>query len=141
MMDTCVCCGAVVPEGRMVCWVCENRQGVSPERTNERMEQYVIPGLFTVLVAIIELIAAKDRKQSKNDHERLKRHEQQRAKETKLQMEMNSATLQLCVVTSNALTGGHNNGNVERARQAAKDAEDAYNAYIQELAANQVAKL
>lgn len=105
------------------------------------MEQYVIPGLFTVLVAIIELIAAKDRKQSKKDHERLKRHEQQRAKETKLQMEMNSATLQLCVVTSNALTGGHNNGNVERARQAAKDAEDAYNAYIQELAANQVAKL
>lgn len=105
------------------------------------MEQYVIPGLFTVLVAIIELIAAKDRKQSKKDQERLKRHEQQRAKETKLQMEMNSATLQLCVVTSNALTGGHNNGNVERARQAAKDAEDAYNAYIQELAANQVAKL
>ncbi len=105
------------------------------------MEQYVIPGLFTVLVAIIELIAAKDRKQSKKDHERLKRHEQQRAKETKLQMEMNSATLQLCVVTSNALTGGHNNGNVERARQAARDAEDAYNAYIQELAANQVAKL
>lgn len=31
-MDTCVCCGAVVPEGRMVCWACENRQGVSPER-------------------------------------------------------------------------------------------------------------
>lgn len=105
------------------------------------MEQYVIPGLFTVLVAIIELIAAKDRRQSKRDQERLKKHEQQRAKETKLQMEMNSATLQLCVVTSNALTGGHNNGNVERARQAAKDAEEAYNAYIQELAANQVAKL
>lgn len=105
------------------------------------MEQYVIPGLFTVLVAIIELIAAKDRRQSKRDQERLKRHEQQRAKETKLQMEMNSATLQLCIVTSNALTGGHNNGNIERARQAAKDAEDAYNAYIQELAANQVAKL
>ena len=105
------------------------------------MEQYVIPGLFTVLVAIIELIAAKDRKQSKKYQERLKRHEQQRAKETKLQMEMNSATLQLCVVTSNALTGGHNNGNVERARQAAKEAEEAYNAYIQELAANQVAKL
>lgn len=105
------------------------------------MEQYVVPGLFTVIVAIIELIAAKDRKESKRDQERIKRHEQQRAKETKLQMEMNSATLQLCVVTSNALTGGHNNGNVEKARQAAKDAEEAYNAYIQELAANQVAKL
>ena len=31
-MDTCVCCGAVIPEGRMVCWACENGQGVSPER-------------------------------------------------------------------------------------------------------------
>lgn len=30
-MDTCVCCWAVVPEGRMVCWACENRQVVRPE--------------------------------------------------------------------------------------------------------------
>ena len=52
-----------------------------------------------------------------------------------------SVTLQLCVVTANALTGGHNNGNVERARQAAQEAEDAYNQFIQRLAANQVAKL
>ena len=37
-MDTCVCCGAVIPEGRMVCWACENRQGVSPERTNDMKE-------------------------------------------------------------------------------------------------------
>lgn len=105
------------------------------------MEQYVVSGIFMVLVAVIEAVAAKDRKNSKKDQERLKRHEQQRAKESKLQMELISATLQLCVVSSNALTGGHNNGNVERARQAAKDAEDAYNEYIQELAANQVAKL
>lgn len=26
-MDTCVCCGEVIPEGRMVCWACENGQG------------------------------------------------------------------------------------------------------------------
>ena len=26
MDNTCVCCGAVIPEGRMVCWACENRQ-------------------------------------------------------------------------------------------------------------------
>lgn len=102
---------------------------------------YIIPGFFTLLVAIVELVAVKERKETKRYQERLKRHEQQRAKEGKLQMEMNSATLQLCVVTANALTGGHNNGNVERAKQAAKEAEDAYNAYIQELAANQVAKL
>lgn len=22
--DTCVCCGASVPEGMMVCWICEH---------------------------------------------------------------------------------------------------------------------
>ena len=38
MDNTCVCCGSVIPEGRMVCWACENRQGVSPERTNDMKE-------------------------------------------------------------------------------------------------------
>lgn len=41
----------------------------------------------------------------------------------------------------NALTGGHNNGNVERAREAARAAEEEYNKFIQRLASNQVAKL
>lgn len=26
MTDTCICCGAPVPEGRMVCWQCEKRE-------------------------------------------------------------------------------------------------------------------
>lgn len=38
LYNTCVCCGAVIPEGRMVCWACENRQGVGPERTNDMKE-------------------------------------------------------------------------------------------------------
>lgn len=29
-MNTCVCCGAPVPEGRMVCWACEN--GFTPDK-------------------------------------------------------------------------------------------------------------
>ena len=24
MVDTCVCCGEVIPEGRQICYVCEN---------------------------------------------------------------------------------------------------------------------
>lgn len=23
--DTCICCGAPVPEGRMICWQCEHK--------------------------------------------------------------------------------------------------------------------
>ena len=34
MMDnTCVCCGAVIPEGRLVCWVCE-RYGAGGGKLN-----------------------------------------------------------------------------------------------------------
>ena len=93
------------------------------------------------MVAVIEAMTARDRSRAKKQAETLKHHEQQRAEETRLAMAMNSATLQLCVVTANALTGGRNNGNVERARLAAQEAEDAYNQFIQRLAANQVAKL
>ena len=102
--------------------------------------EYIIPAASAIVVAIIEALAARDRSRAKKQAETLKRHEQQRAEETRLAMAMNSATLQLCVVTANALTGGHNNGNVERAREAAQEAE-AYNQFIQRLAANQVAKL
>ena len=105
------------------------------------MWQYIIPAASAIVVAVIEALAARDRIRAKKQAETLKRHEQQRAEETRLAMSMNSATLQLCVVTANALTGGHNNGNVERAREAAQEAEDAYNQFIQRLAANQVAKL
>lgn len=105
------------------------------------MIEAIISGVCLVAVAVIEAIATKDRRRAKNESERLKRHEQQRAEETRLAMAMNSATLQLCVVTANALTGGHNNGNVEQARTAAKKAEAEYDAFIQRLAANQVAKM
>ena len=35
-MDTCVCCGTVVPEGRMVCWSCEHdiMEGKPMDETN-----------------------------------------------------------------------------------------------------------
>lgn len=25
MVDICVCCGEPIPEGRMICWTCENK--------------------------------------------------------------------------------------------------------------------
>ena len=38
MDNFCVCCGAIIPEERMVCWACENGKGVSQERTNDMKE-------------------------------------------------------------------------------------------------------
>lgn len=139
-MDSCVCCGAIVPGGG---WSAASARNTGRKRRREEsgMWEYIIPAISAIVVAAIEAVAAKDRKRAKKREETLKRHEQQRAEETRLAMAMNSATLQLCVVTANALTGGHNNGNVERARQAAQQAEAEYDAFVQRLAANQVAKL
>lgn len=24
-MNRCVCCGEIIPEGRMICWICEHK--------------------------------------------------------------------------------------------------------------------
>lgn len=67
--------------------------------------EYIIPAASAIVVAIIEALAARDRSRAKKQAETLKRNEQQRAEETRLAMAMNSATLQLCVVTANGNAG------------------------------------
>lgn len=56
MDNTCVCCGAVVPEGRMVCWACENGKGVNPERTND-MKETMNP-LYAVVAAALGVLSS-----------------------------------------------------------------------------------
>lgn len=102
------------------------------------MWQYIIPGTFTVIVAIIELIASKDRKRTKKLTEDLEKRAALREEESRLSMQMNYATLQLSIVTANALTGGHNNGNVEQARMNAQKAELDYQHFLQKVAASTI---
>ena len=102
------------------------------------MSQYIIPAIATVIVAIIEAVAAHDRKQNKAEREAEDRRDKERLEESRLSMKMMSATLQLSVVTANALTGGHNNGNVERAKKAAEDAEGQYQAFLQRVASEEI---
>lgn len=102
------------------------------------MWQYIIPGCFTIIVAIIELIAAKDRKRTKKFTEDLEKRAALREEESRLSMQMMYATLQLSIVTSNALTGGHNNGNVEQARTNAQKAEADYQQFLQKVAASTI---
>ena len=102
------------------------------------MWQYIIPGTFTVIVAIIELIASKDRKRTKKLTEDLEKRAALREEESRLSMQMNYATLQLSIVTANALTGGHNNGNVEQAKMNAQKAEADYQHFLQKVAASTI---
>ena len=63
-----------------------------------------------------------------------------RRRESLLSLRMMDATLQLSIVTSNALTGGHNNGNVERARQAAQTVAEEYENFMREVTAHEVGR-
>lgn len=102
--------------------------------------EYIIPAGAAILVAIIEAIAARDRKKTRAAREADERMEKKRTEEMRLSMKMMNATLQLSIVTANALTGGHNNGNVERARLAAQEAEAEYQEFLQNLAAEEITK-
>ena len=104
------------------------------------MWSYIVPALATVTVAVIEAIAANGRKQTKKQIEKAEKRSERRMKENQLSMQMMSATLQLSVVTANALTGGHNNGNVEKARQAAQNAQERYEEFLAAVAIEELNK-
>jgi len=93
----------------------------------------VIAGVCTVLCAIIGAVANKNQKKSE-------RRAQLRQKESLLSLRMMDATLQLSTVTANALTGGHNNGNVEQAREAAQAVSEEYQEFMRSITAFEVGK-
>ena len=94
--------------------------------------------LSAVIVAIIEWRAHQDRKALRKAKEEEAVRLQQREEEARLSMEMVSATMQLALVSANALAGGHNNGNVERAYAAADEAQKKYQSFLQKVAAHNI---
>lgn len=93
----------------------------------------IIAGVSAVIVAIVGAIQIKSGKE-------VRRQAELREKESLLSLRMMDATLQLSVVVSNALTGGHNNGNVERARQAATKVAEEYETFMKETLARELSK-
>lgn len=102
--------------------------------------EIIVPAVAMVVVAIIEAIAAKDRKRTKQMNEKQEKRAEQRAKESLLSMQLIDATLQLSIVSANALTNGHNNGNVEEAKAAAEDARKSYSSFLQSITAQELNK-
>lgn len=93
----------------------------------------LIAGICTIICAIIGGVSAKYRKKSD-------RRAELRQKESLLSLRMMDATLQLSVVTANALTGGHNNGNVEQARDASQKVSEEYQEFMRGVTAFEVGK-
>ena len=118
------------------------------------MTEIICAAMTAVSAIIVAIIGAKI-KQNNDEHRRLADEQEKRVEENEARIErraeirkresllslrMMNATLQLAIVNANALTGGHNNGNVERARLAAEEAAEEYQEFMQEMTAHQVSK-
>lgn len=94
----------------------------------------LISAAAMVIVAVIE---TGNRRRHNREEDRATRRET----ESKLSMELMSASVELAYVTSLAVTGGHTNGNVEAAQSKARAAQKAYEDFIRAEAAHAVAKI
>lgn len=103
-----------------------------------------IAAMGAVAVALVERRAARDRKKSeaqlKEDRERVERRATTRERESRLSMEMMSATCALSLVAAKKLAGMHTNGDVEEAMEKATAAQEDYADFVRDVAAHQVCK-
>lgn len=96
--------------------------------------------ICTIIAGAASIIAALVGWNVTRSNKRAERHAELRQKESLLSLRMMDATLQLSVVTSNALTGGHNNGNVERARVSAQNVAAEYEDFMRNITAHEVGR-
>ena len=94
-----------------------------------------------VVVALIEAIAAWDRKQARRERERAAKRAARRAEESRLSMVLMSANCALALITAKKLAGMHTNGDVEEAMDAAREAQEEYQKFLRAQAADQVTKV
>ena len=95
----------------------------------------MIPIITGIISAISAIIVAYIGAHTKKMDAKAENREKRREKESLLSMKLMDATLQLSIVSANALTNGTNNGNVEEARDAAKKAREDYEAFLREVTA------
>ena len=95
----------------------------------------MIPVITGIISAISAIIVAYIGAHTRQMESKAEKREKRREKESLLSMKMMDANMQLSTVTANALLGGHNNGNVEEAREAAKKAREEYEAFLREVTA------
>lgn len=93
----------------------------------------LIASLSTIIVAILSLyikqiVGKMDRRQSLRERESL------------LNLRLTSAAVKLSTVSANALMNYTNNGNVEEAYEQAREAEEEYQRFQQEVTAHEVGK-
>lgn len=104
------------------------------------METALISGIFLVVVTLIEVFAARDRRSAKREREKAQARAERREKESILAMEMMDANCALGLITAKKLAGHKTNGDVEEAMEKAVTARENYEKFIRSMAAHQVNK-
>ena len=94
----------------------------------------IISGVFALLVVWLEVRMTRDRKQSE-------KRAIIRARESKLAMKMQDASLSLSLATCIAVERGETNGEMKTARDKAKTAQEEYEDFVHELASEQATSI
>lgn len=102
------------------------------------MAGYIISGVVAIIVAVIEALAHKERKQAQADREQVQRNAKLRARESRLSMELMAANAEVNDVLCVALKHGEMNGNVEAAQMRCRKALADYNAFLRDTSAEAV---
>ncbi len=100
----------------------------------------VIAAVAAIVVSIIEFLAARDRKHTKKIVEESRTRSIRREKESRLSMDLMSATCRLSCDTAKAVRDGHTNGTLAGNLEKAEAALNAYDDFIRQEAAHAVAK-
>lgn len=101
----------------------------------------LISSLAVVLVAVIEALSLRERRHEKRIRERAERLEQDRAKESRLAMQMMDASLDLGIATALAVEQHKFNGELKAAKEKAATAQEEYRVFVLDLASRQIAKV
>lgn len=100
----------------------------------------IISGAVLVMVAVIETRATRERKNTQVEKERAAEREALRAKESKLAMQMQEASLKLSMVTAKKVMNLQTNGDVKEAFDAAEKAGSEYMEFIEGVAAKTITR-
>ena len=94
--------------------------------------------ICTIITAISLIVVAMIGENVKKANDKADHRGELRREESLLSLRMMDATLQLSVVSANALTNGHNNGNVETSRKAAEQVSRDYADFMRRTTAYEV---
>lgn len=103
------------------------------------MLELILSTVTVVVVALIGALGATDLRRKNRQEKRLVSRAQLRADESRLSMKMMSAAIDLGVATAIAVEEGRTNGEMKLAREHARAVRAEYDAFINKVAANEVA--